>query len=110
MTRGLRCKERSDRFSVARADANPSSFFVILFLGPPFNPFLVGRVPLLRIDYRKRVGTLILTSLLEDQVSLEGTGGAKVGHGEARPAALGRFPKSFESLVCVCVCLAQTRI
>ena len=38
-----------------------------LYLGPFLTPFLVGRVPLLEIDYRKN-GTLILTSLLEDLV------------------------------------------
>ena len=32
------------------------------------HPFLVGRVPLLKIDYRKKLGTLILASLLKDLV------------------------------------------
>ena len=39
-------------------------------LGPPVLPFapsfLVGRIPLLKYTTEKQVGTLILTSLLED--------------------------------------------
>ena len=45
---------------------------LVLYLGRPVVPFypLLGEGAPTKMDYRKKVGTLILTSLLEDLVTL----------------------------------------
>ena len=73
-------------------------------LGPPvvrFYPFLVGRVPLLKFDYRKK-GTVILTSPLEDLVKMRQVINDRVANRGCRSSGSmnGRHTRTLQALRC----------